>query len=211
MRSHIVMLKRFGAPTLYCCQCLLECAFSRRVCRCRADVASNGAGAITSYLWFFGDNTTSTQQAPLHLYSFEKKFSLHSRLISLIFGFHGINGIYGVELIYIFSDEEFRNYENELSKDLEEFLQICSDSHLEDETEISYSPVYKHCRSFYNPQIRIEFRDRNDIKELKKFSTLVIQMLTSHEVFDKIEIKKIDVWDKVILIEFGILIENGPK
>jgi hypothetical protein len=142
---------------------------------------------------------------------YEKKFNLHSRLISLIFGFHGPHGIKGVEIVYTFSNNEFRNYENEISQDLEEFLQICSDSHLEDDTEISYSPVYKHSRSFYNPEIRIEFKDRNDIKELKKFSTLVIQILTSHKVFDKIEIKKIDVWDKLILIHFVILLETDPK
>ncbi len=35
-----------------------------------ADVSSNGAGSIISYLWFFGDNTTSTFLEPLHLYSF---------------------------------------------------------------------------------------------------------------------------------------------
>ena len=35
-----------------------------------ADVQSNGAGNIVSYLWFFGDNTTSTMLEPQHLYSF---------------------------------------------------------------------------------------------------------------------------------------------
>jgi hypothetical protein len=142
---------------------------------------------------------------------YEKKFNLHSRLVSLIFGIHGFQGINGVEMIYNFYDNEFRNYENELSQDLEEFLQICSDSHLEDDTEISYGPVYRHLRSFYNPQIRVEFKDRNDLKELKKFSTLVIQILTSHKVSDKIKIGKIDVWDKSIIIHFVILIGNDSK
>ena len=47
-----------------------------------ADVASNGAGAITSYLWFFGDNTTSTLQAPLHLYSFAIDYTTQLQIMA---------------------------------------------------------------------------------------------------------------------------------
>jgi hypothetical protein len=141
-----------------------------------------------------------------------KNFGLYTNLSPLIFRDEE------VVIRYLFSDIEYHNYKNELFLDVDEFLQNCSDSHLEDETEISYNPEYKFVRSWdiqelkdtwinYH-RIEIHFTERNDLKEMKKFSTLFVQMLTNSVVFRKFEIVYIDILVNRIRVTIRIVDEQ---
>ncbi len=47
-----------------------------------ADVIVQGSGTITSYQWFFGDNTTSTQTQPQHLYASAGTYNPQLQVVS---------------------------------------------------------------------------------------------------------------------------------
>ena len=128
-----------------------------------------------------------------------KTFGLNPHFSDIFF-----NGV-RVRINYLFSYIEFHNYKNELFLDLEEFLQICSDSHLEDETEMSYNPVYSLVRDLYCPEIEIDFVEWNDIKKMEKFSQLFVQMLTYNLGSDKFEILEIELWENFIRVPIKIV------
>lgn len=131
-----------------------------------------------------------------------KTFGLNPHLSNLLFKGDSVT------IDYLFSDIEFHNYKNELFLDLEEFLQFCSDSHLEDETEMSHNPVYSLVRELYRPEIEIDFVEWNDLKKMKKFSELFVQMLTNNLGSDKFEILEIELWENFIRIPIKIVFEQ---
>ena len=54
-----------------------------------ASIDDNGAGGIDTYAWFFGDNTTSSQASPQHLYTSAQTYFMELQVT-------GVNGCYAI-------------------------------------------------------------------------------------------------------------------
>jgi hypothetical protein len=175
-----------------------ELVFKKLVYGCREDYSFN----IIVTLHRIGMNKSRDGQLKIDdtIKDYVKIFSLFPRFYYLK------HKEEDVVFEYSFMDLEFNDYKNEVLKDLEEFLQFCSDSHLEDETEISYNPKYEVDSSFEFYSIQIIFDQRDDLKEKETFSTLFIKMLTNSVISGKLKILSVCVRRLQISIFFKIVV-----